>query len=52
MNTSRKVRLSNLIAEAGVTIMQNKRKGISERRQGQGGSGGCGGGGGGGDGRG
>lgn len=32
--------------------MQNKRKGISERRQGQGGSGGCGGGGGGGDGRG
>lgn len=36
MDASRKMTLLNLIAEAGVTIMQNKRKGISERRQGQG----------------
>lgn len=36
MNASRKVRLSDLTAEAGVTIMQNKGKGLFKRKQGQG----------------
>lgn len=43
MNASREVTFSNLTAEAGVTTMQNKRKGVSKRRQGQGWGGGCGG---------